>query len=267
MNRPLKENTFEFSQCPWFLKDVFIVFIYAITLFFVFCFWLTVFYFLMSFIGKWSFQAWRHTLLELLKGAEDFYAVLLFYAALFIAMKTKIFKKYKIREFDFFIRKDKVKEDIFYGFLMYLKFIAIMITGIVLAFFIATIWDMTFGSKILEKVNVFFIASDLEKLGLEERGVGVVSVVVLFILAPFFEELFFRGCLYRALRVHFSRSLAIASSSFIFSLLHGYFFLFVYVFLVGLFLAYMYEKRKSLVAPLTFHMLNNLVVVILFLFR
>jgi membrane protease YdiL (CAAX protease family) len=57
---------------------------------------------------------------------------------------------------------------------------------------------------------------------------------------------------------------AVLISSFVFALMHGYFFLFFYVFLVGLSLAYLYEKTGSLAAPLSFHMLNNLFVLVLF---
>lgn len=267
MNRQLEDNNGEFSQCPWSLKDAVIVFTYAVVLFFVFCFWMTVLYFLMSFILQGSFIPWRRSLLVLFKGDEEFFTVLLFYAALYIVMKIKIFKKYHLNELDFFVGRGKIREDAIYGFFMYLKFVVIIFAGIVLAFFIATIWDMMFGSGILEKVNVFFLASEIERIGLEKRVDGTISVVVLLIFAPFFEELFFRGCLYRALRARFSRVSAIVSSSFIFSLLHGYFFLFIFVFLVGMMLAYIYEKRKSLVAPLAFHMVNNLVVIVLILLR
>lgn len=266
MNRPLEERSLDFAHCPWTIKDVFIVFSYAIALFFVFCFWLSLLYFLAGFVSGHSLHI-LDFVRETFKGAADVYAVLVFYAALFIAMKVKIFKKYGIREFDFFVKKDRIRDDVFYGAVMYLKFLAFVVLGVFLIFCVAAIGDILFKAGTVEKVDVFFIASNLERLETEERVTGLLGIVFLFCIAPFFEELFFRGCLYRALRGRFRRSFAILASSFIFAALHGYFFLFAYVFLVGILLAHMYEKRESLVAPLTFHMLNNLFVLILLLMK
>src|SRR3972149_252359 len=113
------------KSCPWTLKDVFIVFIYAIALFFVFCFWLVPVYLLILSLGgaSWHFikPATAH-----LKKFLDLYAILFFYASLFIAIKVKIFKKYRINEFEFFFRRGRIREDIFYAVAFYLKFILII---------------------------------------------------------------------------------------------------------------------------------------------
>ena len=192
----------------------------------------------------------------------DLYAVLLFYLSLFAAMKIRIFKKYGIRFSEFFVVKEHVRQDIAYGIITYIKFLLGLAAAVVLIFLVASMWDMIFQTRALEQVNIFFTASQLEKIGAQERAVGISGVILIFFFAPFFEELFFRGCLYRALRLRFDQLWAIIISSFVFSLLHGYFFIFFYVFAVGLILAYMYEKRGSLIAPLTFHMLNNLIVIL-----
>lgn len=264
MNNQGQTDPSEFSYCPWSIKDVFMAFIYSIALFFVFSFWLTVLYFLVNLVAGRSFYAVFSTLMNL-KGNEHFYIVLLFYLALFIAMKTKIFKKYHIKEFDFFVKADRIRPDVAYGIMMYLKFALIVILFVFLGFLVIAMWDLVFQANVTAKVNVFFASYQQEVSAVQDKTWGVVGVVILLLFAPFFEELFFRGCLYRVLRAHFPRFMAIAMSSFIFSFVHGYFLLFIYVFLVGILLAYMYEKRGSLVAPLVFHMLNNIAVVLLFI--
>jgi len=229
---------------------VLLTFIYSIALFFVVCFWLSVAY--LVFRPSISYTV----------GARDTYAVLIFYFSLLIAMKVKIFAKYKIRPFDFFVVRPHVKEDILYGIAMYFKFFLGIVGAVILIFLVASMWDMIFKTRVLQEVGIFMTASQLERLGTQERAAGITGVCLLFFFAPFFEELFFRGCLYRALRARWGYLWAVLVSSFVFSLLHGYFFLFLYVFIVGIILAFMYEKRGSLVAPLAFHMTNNLAVIL-----
>ncbi len=250
------------NKCPWTIKDVFIVFVYSIALFFVFSFWLTAAYAFINLIGGvgGSFK----TLWRSFCGTQGLFVILLFYSALYAALKIKIFAKYNIREIDFFKSTGCLKADILYGIRMYLKFIGLLILISALLILVARMWDMVFLSKALDQVNIFIFGAELEKRTMELKSIGLVGVLIFFVFTPFFEELFFRGCLYRALRVPLPKILAMVMSSFIFSLLHGYFFLFGYIFLVGLILAYMYEERGSLSAPLTFHVLNNLVVFILY---
>ncbi len=137
-------------------------------------------------------------------------------------------------------------------------------SAVILLDLAARVWDLIFGSHAYESVNVFFQASEIENTATRKGRIGLSGFVLVFLLGPFLEELFFRGCLYRALRRRLNVLAAVLTSSFIFALMHGYFFLFLYVFFVGLSLAYLYEKTESLVAPLSFHMLNNLFVLVLF---
>lgn len=248
------------------MKDVFIAFVYSIALFFVFCFWISLLYFVLGYLGAGSVPFFN-MIVEHFKDAQDFYMVLIFYVALFVAMRVKIFEKYKVRVFDFFVKKETLKADMIYGAATYGKFFVMVGAGVILILLVASMWDMIFRAGALEQVNIFFAATKIEKFGTEDRIAGISGIILLFICAPFFEELFFRGCLYRALRARFPHFWAVVVSSFVFSLLHGYFFIFFYVFIVGLLLAHMYEKKGSLVAPLIFHMLNNLVVILLLFLR
>jgi membrane protease YdiL (CAAX protease family) len=260
MDNP-QAQTVSFLPCPWTLKDVLIASVYAFLFFLIFLFWPTAIYFLIKFFFK-SFTFG----VESFKTIPPFWILPLFYVALFIALKEKIFKKYKISEFDFFVRQDRIKQDIAYGLWAYAKFLGVVLLLGLLVMLVSSMWDMVFQTEVMEKINMLFMKSQIEKKTFEMRidEMGIVAIVLFLVVAPFFEELFFRGCFYTALRLKFSFVFSNVSSSFIFSLLHGYSWFFGYVFFVGLLLASIYEKRRSLVAPLTFHMLNNLTVIVLF---
>lgn len=258
------DDAFDFSNCPWSIKDVFVVFIYSIAVFLVFSFWLAVSYSILRFIipQRFVFFSSVH-----LKALRYFYIIFIFYASLFLSLKVKIFKKYHIDVLRYFVKSGQVAGDIYYGLKAYFKFLIVILTGIVMVSLVVAMWDMIFVSDVQQKISFFLNTAQVEKQVVISRSVGFPGAVILLILAPIFEELYFRGCLYRALRARFSShiNMAIITSSFVFSLLHGYFPLFVYVFLIGIVLAYLYEKRRSLVAPLTFHMVNNLVVILFFI--
>ncbi|MDD5020094.1 MAG: type II CAAX endopeptidase family protein [Candidatus Omnitrophica bacterium] len=252
------------NHCPWTIKDVFVVFVYAVALYFVISFWGAALYFLAAFVTGHSRQA-PGIYLHFVRQNSDFLTVLLFYGVLLAAVKIKIFNKYRISLLAYFVNREHLLRDISLGVKTYLRFILVFLSGIILVVLAAKVWDIVFGGHALESVNLFFAATEIENVTAQKRQVGLSGFLIVFLLGPFLEEIFFRGCLYRALRRRMNMLYAIVLSSFIFALMHGYFFLFFYVFLVGLVLAYLYEKTEALVAPLSFHMLNNLFVIFLFL--
>ncbi len=252
------------NECPWGTRDVFIVFVYALVLFFVFSFWATIVYFLLAFLLGFSRQA-PGFYLHLIRHASDFLTVIFFYGGLLVAMKVKIFDRYHLDPFVYFVRRENIGRDISLGLRSYLRFILVFLSAVILVDLAARVWDIIFSSHAYESLNAFFQASETENAATRKGRVGLSGFALVFLIGPFLEELFFRGCLYRALRRRLNVLAAVLVSSFVFALMHGYFFLFFYVFLVGLSLAYLYEKTESLVAPLSFHMLNNLFVLVLFL--
>jgi uncharacterized protein len=76
-------------------------------------------------------------------------------------------------------------------------------------------------------------------------------------VVPVAEELFFRGVLYRWMRQFLGMWLAIAVSSLIFGLLHGDIAVAGATFVMGIILAWFYERSGSLWAPITIHIINN----------
>lgn len=87
-------------------------------------------------------------------------------------------------------------------------------------------------------------------------GLGPFAFLVI-VAAPAVEEIFFRGLIYGALRRRLSQLASIALSAGIFALSHLQPFWLPGVFAVGLVLGAVYERRRSLVAPVVAHGLFN----------
>lgn len=82
------------------------------------------------------------------------------------------------------------------------------------------------------------------------------------VLAPFFEELIFRGILFTTLRTRFSFPLSMVASGLVFALAHGYGVVaFLTVLWSGLLWAWAYERTGSVIPGMLAHAINNGVVV------
>src|ERR1035437_43678 len=90
---------------------------------------------------------------------------------------------------------------------------------------------------------------------------GLLPLVLLsgVIIAPIAEEIVFRGYLYKAFRDRFKPWYAIVMSAALFSAIHLEPLAAVPLFVIGVVLAYVYEKTDNLMAPIALHMLNNAV--------
>jgi membrane protease YdiL (CAAX protease family) len=81
---------------------------------------------------------------------------------------------------------------------------------------------------------------------------------VVVVVAPFGEELFFRGFLYKGLRRRRSIAVSVVISSVAFGLVHVYPLLIPALVVVGAGLALVYERRQSLLASMVAHATFNL---------
>lgn len=81
------------------------------------------------------------------------------------------------------------------------------------------------------------------------------------VVAPLAEEFIFRGLVYGYLRSKFGISAAVIVSSLAFAASHFQPLLIAPLFVLGMALALVYQRYKSLWVPITLHALNNLVVV------
>ncbi len=78
------------------------------------------------------------------------------------------------------------------------------------------------------------------------------------IIAPFAEEVIFRGVIYTAFKERFPVPAAIIISSLLFALLHNEIFAFGSLFAFGVLLAYLFEKYDNLWLSVSVHFFNNL---------
>lgn len=104
----------------------------------------------------------------------------------------------------------------------------------------------------------------IEEIIAPEYGIwGPLALLILAVgLAPLFEELFFRGFLYGALRRWLSAPGAMVVSAALFAVVHpvpNH----VPIFFLGLLLAYIYEKTGNLLAAMVVHFTHNLITTLL----
>ncbi len=94
---------------------------------------------------------------------------------------------------------------------------------------------------------------------LSEDSLGVLAFMVFFgmLAAPIVEELLFRGFLQSAVRINCGKLQTLLISGFVFALVHWNAHVFLQIFVLGLLLAYLFEKTGSLVAPITVHICHN----------
>ena len=107
----------------------------------------------------------------------------------------------------------------------------------------------------------------------ESAALIFVSSVIAAVFGPVIEEIFFRGVMYNAVKRRLGIFWAVMITSVLFSFLHTHamtYFLvgFILITILGIVLAYLYEKTGSLVPSITLHILNNVSsVCMVFLFK
>ena len=85
----------------------------------------------------------------------------------------------------------------------------------------------------------------------------LVGLVLYGILSPLAEEAIFRGLIYNRMKRCFNFPIALAVSSLLFGCYHGNAVQAVYGTILGLLIAYTYEKYESFAAPALFHAIAN----------
>ncbi len=102
-------------------------------------------------------------------------------------------------------------------------------------------------------------AEPIYELVFKERRPHLLVVISLMValIGPVVEEIFFRGFLYSALKKRLNVTAAMVVSACIFSLLHTNVLGFLPIVFLGIFLAYLREKTGSLIPSITVHMVHN----------
>lgn len=160
--------------------------------------------------------------------------IILIISIIFIPILYKIFKKYKI--------KNNFK----------LKDIFIPIT---LGITISLIYNII----LFYLNNLFNFTNNFEISGMPI----IVQIICSGIFGPILEELVFRGIVYNKLKRFNKKNIAIILTSIIFALFHNDIMNAIYAFMVSFVLIYLYNKYKSLKAPIIMHMALNITIILM----
>lgn len=132
---------------------------------------------------------------------------------------------------------------------------ALIITGALLSLgtnFLFAVTGLTESSQQYQKVAETQFALPL---GLAVLFYGIVSPVV--------EEMVFRGIAYNALSRHTTKVMGIVGSALLFGAFHGNLIQMLYGSLMGVVMAYVYQKYRKLSAPVLFHGAANIAVYVM----
>jgi membrane protease YdiL (CAAX protease family) len=126
------------------------------------------------------------------------------------------------------------------------------------------IWSVGFGVVAAVLFIIIYLTGNNPLMLIRSNIPEKLTVFIFFLLiggiiAPVTEEIFFRGILYGYLR-RFNVVLAIILSAVMFAFLHWRSGLPVTQFIGGLVFAVAFEKEKSLMTPVTIHILGNLAI-------
>ena len=160
--------------------------------------------------------------------------ILIITMVIFIPLFYKLYKKYSVKN-DF-------------------KFKNIFIP-IILGITISLIYNITLYN--LNSVINFTDIFELSSLSL------IVQIISSGICGPIIEELIFRGIIYNKLKTFNKPMTAIILTSLIFSIIHFNIIECIYTFGVSFILIYLYEKYKSLKAPIIMHMSLNITIILI----
>ncbi len=149
-------------------------------------------------------------------------------------------------------------KDLGFGFLSWvISFPVVLFVGEIFDFLIFLI----FGPQHYEQVAVHYL-----KMSLSSSFLFAIALFTVVIAAPVLEELLFRGFLLNFLKRYLGRMAAIILTSIAFSLFHfstsqnlGNIPLVASLFTLALFLGFIYERQRSLFAPIFLHMTFNIV--------
>lgn len=121
--------------------------------------------------------------------------------------------------------------------------------------------------KLLEGTTILDSAKELMQNAFNAQGPvqWIVLIIVIILGAPLVEELLFRGVLFEELARIVSVKTTIILTALIFGLYHFNVLQTPNTIVMGLVLAYVYHKTKSIKAPIIIHATNNLLAIIPFI--
>jgi len=145
------------------------------------------------------------------------------------------------------IARTRFLRNVVLGFIGYLCVLPIFLFVI---FFVMLVVTLLGYSPSEQQILTMFIR--------QENPFTLAYMIILTIfLGPVIEEIFFRGFVYPVLRAKLGVPMAIGLTSILFSFLHFKAIVFVPILVLGVILAYVYEKTSSLIASITLHIIHN----------
>lgn len=137
----------------------------------------------------------------------------------------------------------------------------------------AVLWPLLVITGVLTCIgsNIIITLSQLQYIFSDYTNVSeqlysgnfIIQLIVIGFIAPVCEELIFRGLIYNRAKHYFGFWSAAFISALIFAFYHGNMVQFIYAFVIGLIMAYVYEKFSAFAAPVIFHICCNVPALIL----
>lgn len=119
------------------------------------------------------------------------------------------------------------------------------------------------GNQLLTLSRLDEIFPGFEKISEALYGGNIVmEVLAAVILAPIVEELLFRGLVFKRLHNYVGKIPAMILSSLFFGIYHGNIVQGVYAFVIGMLFVFIYDRYKTLIAPILAHIFANLISVL-----
>lgn len=124
------------------------------------------------------------------------------------------------------------------------------------------IFNMEWANMFVSVLQIFMPRFMLDSYsGVEAAIFGssvALQIVAAGIVGPVVEELLFRGLIYKRLREFTGINISAVLSAVIFGIFHGNWVQAPYAIIIGLAAVFVYEKYKSIIAPVLFHMSVNM---------
>ena len=95
------------------------------------------------------------------------------------------------------------------------------------------------------------------------REYKLLSIFIVALLPAVIEEIVFRGVIQYNFNKKYNIVFSILVSSLLFGIAHMNLFQFIFTFILGIFLGYVYYDSKNIIVPILFHFTNNLLAVII----
>ncbi len=132
------------------------------------------------------------------------------------------------------------------------SFISLLAIFLVVVLY-ATLMNYLFGIEApSSKIEVLISNSSLS---------SQILIIVVTVIAPLSEEVFFRGFIYSAFKKSWGVNAGLFLSSFLFAVVHLEIYSFIPIMIIGWLLAYLFEKTKSLLPAIFLHGVYNLILI------